>query len=133
MAALKGPKTKTMEGPKSARIHVPVGPALIAAGKEIIKTGQSIYIRVPSKTTWRAVTDQASNAFGTIHNEFDLGSQPRADPHRPLQQQALSWAKLSSSSQPGELTPELPVRNWEGLNLECLKSLQREKMPLHQS
>ena len=93
-----------MEAPKSAMIRVPVGPALIAVGKDIVKTGQSIYIRVPSKTTWREVTDQASNAFGTNHPEFDLGSQPRADPHRPLRQHALSWANFPSSSQPEELS-----------------------------
>lgn len=54
-----------MEGPKPATINVPVGPALIAVGKNIVKTGQSIYIRVPAMTTWKAVTDQASNAFVT--------------------------------------------------------------------
>lgn len=87
----------------------------MVVAKDIIKTGQSIYILVPSKTTWRLVTDKASNAFGTIHHEFDLGSQPRADPHRPLRQQALSWANLSSSSQPKELLGGLQVRIWEGV------------------
>lgn len=102
----EGYKSKTMEDFKSRMIHVPVGPALIAVGKDIIKTGQSIYI---------LVTDKASDAFGTIHHEFDLGPQPRADPHRPLRQQALSWANLSSSSQPEELSGGLPVRIWEGV------------------
>lgn len=96
-------------------INVPVGPALVAVGKNIIRTGQSIYILVPSKTTWKLVTDKASSAFGTISHEFDLGSQPRADPHRPLRQQALAWANRSSSSQPEEHSGGLPVRIWEGV------------------
>ena len=105
-------KSRTME---ARIIHVPVGPALVAVGKNIIKTGQSIYINVPSTTTWKLVTDKASSAFGTIRHEFDLGSQPRADPHRPLRQQALAWANRSSSSQPEELLGGLPVRVWEGV------------------
>lgn len=118
-----------MEGPKSATINVPVGPAVIAVGKNIVKTGQSIYIRVPSKT----VTDQANNAFGTIHNEFDLGSQPRADPNRPLRQQALAWAKHSSSSQPKELTQELPVRIWEGVRLPQIPPKREPSQKLKES
>lgn len=47
-------------------IHVPIGPALVAVGKNSIKTGLSIYILVPSKATWKLVTDKASSAFGTI-------------------------------------------------------------------
>lgn len=64
-------KSRTME---ARVIHVPVGPALVAVGKNIIKTGQSIYIDVPSTTTWKLVTDKASSAFGVICHGFDLGS-----------------------------------------------------------
>lgn len=119
-------KSQTME---ARIIHVPVGPALVAVGKNIIKTGQSIYIDVPSTTTWKLVTDKASSAFGTIRHEFDLGSQPRADPHRPLRQQALAWANRSSSSHPEELLGGLPVRVWEGS--ERLESHPKKRM-LHQ-
>ena len=122
----EGYKSKTMEDLKSRMIHVPVGPALIAVGKDIIKTGQSIHILVPSKTTWRLVSDKV---FGTIHHEFDLGSQPRADPHRPLRQQALSWAKLSSSSQPEELSGGLPVRIWEGVRAPRIPSKKENAPP----
>lgn len=109
-------------------IHVPVGPALVAVGKNIIKTGQSIYINVPTKTTWKIVTDKASTAFGTIQHEFDLGSQPRADFHRPLQQRALAWANRSSSSQPQEPSGGLPIRVWDGVRAPRIPS-KKENVP----
>lgn len=110
-------------------IHISIDPALVTVENNIIKTVQSIYIKVPSTTTWKIVTDKISSAFGIIRHKFDLGSQLWADPHWPLQQQALAWANHSSFSQPKKLSDGLPVRICKGFRAPKILP-KRENIPL---
>lgn len=43
--------------------YAPVGTALIAVGKDIIKTGHLIYMRIPSEVTWKVITDEPIQGF----------------------------------------------------------------------
>lgn len=99
-------------------ILAPVGPALVAVGKDMMKSGHSAYILVPTHVTWKMVIDESSKALNNVQDEFNLGSQPRADPDQPLRQLALSLDLVnipSSSSSQHERLPGLPIRIWSGV------------------
>ncbi|MCJ1348887.1 hypothetical protein MMC31_007120, partial [Peltigera leucophlebia] len=65
---MEGQETEITEALTSTIINAPVGPALIAVRNNIVKTGHPIYMRVPTKVTWRVVTDQVSKAIGNTRH-----------------------------------------------------------------
>lgn len=112
-------------------IHASVGPALVAIKRDMMKSGLSAYIHVPTHVSWKAGFDKSSKALNNVQYEFNLGSRHQTDLDRPLRQLALSftWVNIpSSSSSQQERLPGLPVRVWRGVRSTTIPP-KRENAP----